>query len=323
MKSVNWGIIGCGDVTEVKSGPAFHKVENSRLVAVMRRNGELAKDYAKRHHVPKWYNDADVLIADPEINAVYIATPPSSHKEYTIKAAKIGKPVYVEKPMATHYNDCLSMIEICQEKKVPLFVAYYRRTLPRFLKIKSLLEENVIGKIRTVNIFFYQSPSQKDLNGEKHWRVNPQIAGGGYFYDLASHMFDLLQYYLGDIEFANGHHSNQMGLYEAEDTVSAIFTFTSGILGTGIWNFCAYDDLDRTEIVGDRGRITYATFANDPIILETKTYRKELSIAHPDHVQQPLIQTVVNDLLGKAKCPSTGITAAKTNRILDLILGKI
>ncbi|MCX6333190.1 MAG: Gfo/Idh/MocA family oxidoreductase, partial [Bacteroidia bacterium] len=81
---INWGIIGCGNVTEVKSGPAFNKVNNSRLIAVMRRDAVLAEDYASRHNVPKFYTDASKLINDPEINAVYIATPPSSHAEYAL-----------------------------------------------------------------------------------------------------------------------------------------------------------------------------------------------------------------------------------------------
>src|SRR5205085_8185937 len=100
MDKINWGIIGCGDVTEVKSGPAFNKVKNSSLVAVMRRNAVKAKDYAQRHNVPKWYTDANDLIADPKINAIYIATPPSSHEKYTLAVLDAGKPVYVEKPMS-------------------------------------------------------------------------------------------------------------------------------------------------------------------------------------------------------------------------------
>jgi predicted dehydrogenase len=181
MKIINWGIIGCGDVTEVKSGPGFQKASNSSLVAVMRRNAELARDYARRHNVPKWYDRADQLISDPAVDAVYIATPPSTHKEYTIMVAKAGKPVYVEKPMALHYDESLIMIEVCRQAKVPLFVAYYRRALPRFLKIKSLIENNSIGEVRFVNITFHQPPAEKDLYGEKHWRVDPEIAGCGYF----------------------------------------------------------------------------------------------------------------------------------------------
>src|SRR5687768_923402 len=126
MNEVKWGIIGCGDVTEKKSGPAFYKVTGSKLVAVMRRDKEKAADYARRHNVPKFYDNADDLINDPEVTAVYIATPPGSHKEYTLKVAAAGKPVYVEKPMALNFHECVEMIEACARFHVKLFVAYYR-----------------------------------------------------------------------------------------------------------------------------------------------------------------------------------------------------
>ena len=203
MDTIRWGIIGCGDVTEKKSGPAFQKADNSELVAVMRRNGKLAEDYAKRHNVPKWYSDAGKLINDPEVNAIYIATPPDSHLKYVLDVAEAGKPVYVEKPMALSYSECQKMIKACEDAKVPLFVAYYRRALPYFLEIKSLLDGGAIGKILSVNISYYARPSEKDKD-EANWRINPEIAGCGYFCDLASHMFDLLQYYFGNIISVKG-----------------------------------------------------------------------------------------------------------------------
>lgn len=136
MKEIRWGIIGCGDVTEVKSGPAFQRADGSSLVAVMRRSGDLAKDYARRHGVARWYENAEALINDPGVDAIYIATPPAFHKEYTLLSAAAGKPVYVEKPMALNFEECQEMIQACRSARVPLFVAYYRRALARFLKIK-------------------------------------------------------------------------------------------------------------------------------------------------------------------------------------------
>jgi len=181
MNTIRWGILGCGDVTEVKSGPGFQKARGSELVAVMRRNGDLAKDYAHRHHVPVWYDDAEDLIHDSNVDAVYIATPPSSHKEYALAAAKAKKPVYVEKPMAMSYAECCEMIEGCKQASVPLFVAYYRRAQPRFLKIKSLLEEGVLGEIRRMYVRYERPPLPEDFQGSRHWRTNPAIAGAGYF----------------------------------------------------------------------------------------------------------------------------------------------
>ena len=197
MKTIRWGIIGCGDVTELKSGPGFQKARGSELVAVMRRNRTLAEDYARRHRVPKWYDNAESLIKDKDVDAVYVATPPSSHKEYVLAVARAGKPVYVEKPMALHYAECQEMIQACEDAKVPLFTAFYRRALPRFLKLKSLLDDGQIGTVRGVNLRLYQKPSEADQNGIEQWRVDPNIAGGGYFVDLGSHMIDLLQVHAG------------------------------------------------------------------------------------------------------------------------------
>ncbi len=321
MSEIRWGIIGCGDVTEVKSGPGFQKVENSSLVAVMRRNGELAKDYAQRHQVPHWYDDAGELINDPEVDAVYIATPPAFHKEYTIMAAQKGKPVYVEKPMARSYQECKEMIVACDSEKVPLFVAYYRRALPRFLKIKELLEAGTIGEVRFVSVKLYQRPTTDEKNAKAlPWRVVPEIAGGGNFLDLASHTLDFLDFFLGPITGVQGKAGNQAGLYEAEDIVTANFTFASGIQGIGVWSFAAFEDYDLNEIVGSKGKIVFSSFETEPILLFTEQGSEEFPISNPRHVQLPLIQTVVNDLLDQGVCPSTGESAARTNQVMDQIM---
>ncbi len=320
--TIRWGIIGCGNVTEVKSGPALQKAHGSVLVAVMRRNGELARDYAQRHGVPKWYNDADALIHDSEVDAVYIATPPSSHLEYALAVAQAGKPVYVEKPMARTYAECQTMIQACEQAGVPLFVAYYRRRLPRFLQVKAWLDAGAIGEVRSVNTVLYRPPSPGDCNGEKPWRLDPEIAGCGYFCDLGSHILDLLQYLMGPIETATGYATNQGRCYEAEDVVSAAWLHASGIHGAGTWHFTTQHHVDRVEIVGTTGIIRYATFDEEPIVLASQGQTESLHIANPPHIQQPLIQTIVDTLLGRGECPSTGQTAALTNRVIDMILGK-
>lgn len=315
MDQVNWGIIGCGDVTEIKSGPAFNKVNGSKLIAVMRRNKTLAQDYANRHDVPKWYADAGELINDKDINAIYIATPPANHKEYTIMAAEAGKPVYVEKPMALNVNECEDMISICKTRGVKLFVAYYRRALDRFLKIKELIETNAIGNVRLVNIKFYDT--LKESSDNLPWRVDPKIAGGGHFIDLASHMLDFLDFLFGPVSSVKGIASNQAGLYQAEDIVSGAFQFENGIHGCGSWCFSAFERVDKTEIIGDKGKIVYSTFDAEPIKLITKNDKREFKIEYPENIQYSLIKMVVDDLLGKGHCPSTGDTAIRTTFVME------
>jgi predicted dehydrogenase len=318
---IRWGIIGCGDVTEVKSGPGFQKARGSSLVAVMRRNGELARDYAARHGVPKWTADAGALISDPEVDAVYIATPPSSHKQYTLLAAQAGKPVYVEKPMALSSADCDEMITACQKAGVPLFVAYYRRTLPRFIKVKELVEAGALGEVRYVTVELSQRPPEAPLTPEQiPWRLRPEISGGGHFMDLACHTLDFLDYVLGPIAQASGSASNLGGFYPAEDMVSGAFVFQCGAHGTGAWCFTSYTPVDRVEIAGSHGRLSFASFANEPVCLINAAGRQEFSIDHPAHVQQPLIQQIVDELRGEGQCVSTGVNAARTTWVMEQML---
>ena len=317
MRTIRWGIIGCGDVTEVKSGPAFAKADGSALVAVMRRNARLAEDYARRHGVPRWYADAEALVGDPEVDAVYVATPPNAHREYVLLAARHGKPVYVEKPMAMNHRECLDMVAACRDANVPLFVAYYRRALPRFLHVKALVDDNAIGNVRAVSVTLFRRHTMGA--GALPWRVDPAVAGGGLFVDLASHTLDLLDFILGPIAVVTGSAANQGGFYAAEDIVSASFTFESGVRGTGLWCFTADRDIDQVEIIGDAGRIMFSTFDETPVVLRRDTV-EHFELAHPPHVQQPLIQTIVDTLHGRGTCPSTGDSGARTSRVMEALL---
>ena len=323
MDQIQWGIIGCGNVTEVKSGPAFNKIPNSKLVAVMRRDAALAEDYARRHNVPKWYSDVDELVNDPDVNAIYIATPPNVHEAYTEKALRAGKPVYVEKPMALNAAECSRMNAVSKETGVPLFVAYYRRSLPYFIKLKELIDSNIIGDIRYINICLQWQPYDEEIGElrKPKWRVQPAISGGGHFHDLASHQFDLLEYILGPIKSANGIARNQAGLYEADDITVASFEFESGVLGNGVWCFTINKEQreDKAQIVGSKGRINFSFFEKFDIVVETESGTETYNIPYPAHVQQPLIELIVKELRGEAQSPSTGLTGARANQIMDWI----
>lgn len=325
-KIIKWGFIGCGSVTEKKSGPAFQKIQDSEVVAVMSRDLEKAKAYALRNNIKRWYNDAQELVDDPEVNAIYIATPPSSHATYAIMAMKAGKAVYIEKPMGVTYEECTRINRISKETGMPCFVAYYRRYLPYFKKVKEIVQNGTIGHVINAQIRFAQPPRDLDYNRDNlPWRVQPDISGGGYFYDLAPHQIDLIQDMLGYILRAHGYSSNQGKLYEAEDTLSACFQFDSGVVGSGSWCFVAHESAkeDRIEIIGDKGSISFSTFTYNPITLETESGKEHLTIENPEHVQQPLIQAVVDHLLGKSVCTCDGESATTTNWVMDKILWKI
>ncbi len=323
MKKVSWGFIGCGDVTEVKSGPAFHQSPTSEIVAVMRRNVEKAKDYAQRHNIPQWYDDAQKLIDAPEVNAVYVATPPDTHAQYTIIALEAGKPVYVEKPMALNYEECEQMLAAAEKAELPLYVAYYRRRLPVFEKVKEILEARTLGDIRFVNLQLFQTPKPHDYNkNDLPWRLQADIAGGGYFFDLAPHQLDILDYLLGPVKSAKGFATNQAGLYEVEDIVAASLQFESNVLGTALWCFTTdeVNELDKIEIVGSKGSVTFSTFENNPVIMRTSDGEQLFSFENPKHIQEPLIETVIGDLLKTETCPSTGVSAARTSKVMDEIV---
>ena len=321
---IRWGFIGCGEATEKKSGPAFAVVKGSEVVAVMGRDKEKTRNYAKRHNIRLCYTDAQALIDDPEVNAVYIATPPSSHATFAIMAMKAGKPGYVEKPLAASYEDCARINRISRETGVPCFVAYYRRYLPYFQKVKELLPQ--IGKVLNVQIRFSVPPRDLDYNRENlPWRVNPDIAGGGYFYDLAPHQIDLLQEMFGCILHAEGYATNRGGLYKAEDTVSACFMFETGIPGSGSWCFVSDESSkeDNIEIFGSKGTIKFSVFTFDPIELRNEEGVKSFNIPNPTYVQLPLIRNIVEHLQHKGNCTCDSISATSTNWVLDKILGKI
>ena len=292
----------------------------------MSRNAERARSYAERHGIPRWYTDAQALLDDPEVNAVYIATPPSSHVTYAIMAMKSGKPVYVEKPLAATYDECIRVNRVSRETGVPCFVAYYRRYLPYFQKVKEIVESGQIGKVVGVQIRFAVPPRDLDYNRKPlPWRVQRDIAGGGYFYDLAPHQLDLLQEIFGPITRVSGFCTNRAGLYESEDTVSASFQFLDGLPGSGTWCFCAHDSArtDRIQIIGDSGQICFSVFTYEPIHLHTEQGVQELVIPNPPHVQMPLIQQVVEHLQHKSICRMDSVSATSVNWVMDKILGKL
>ena len=324
MKLISWGFIGCGEVAELKSGPAFNDVTGSHVEAVMSRTEARARSYAERHGVNKWYTDAQKLIDDPNVNAIYVATPPSSHATFAIMAMRAGKPVYVEKPLASNYEDCARINRISEDTGVPCFVAYYRRYLPYFQRVKEIINSGQIGQVAYVQVRFTTPPRPQDYQENKPWRLIPDIAGGGYFYDLAAHQLDLLQDLFGVIVRAHGYKTNRAHLYDAEDTVSASFSFENGLVGSGSWCFVGHESAreDRIEVVGDKGMVSFSVFSYEPIRLVTSEGEQFIEVENPDYVQLPLIKSVIEDLQGFGMCRCTSVSATPVNWVMDRILGK-
>jgi predicted dehydrogenase len=311
---MRWGIIGCGDVTEVKSGPAFLRVPGCELVAVMRRTATLAKDYAHRHSVPRWSCDAEDLLRAPDIDAIYIATHPNTHAEYACRAAAAGKAVYVEKPMAADVTECRTMISACESAGVPLWVAYYRRALPRFQRVRDLIEEGAIGDIRAVNSIRCQAPRSAA------WQNCAGLSGGGWFFDAACHTLDWLDYLFGPLRDVRG---VAVGQGRLEDTVVASYRLDGDVIGSGTWCFDAGTDVDRTTIIGTEGTIALSISAPDPIDLIRGADREQLAIPDPPHVHEPLVRTIVDEWNGVGRCPSTAASALRTSIVLERLIADL
>lgn len=323
-KTIKWGIIGCGNVTEVKSGPAYKNTLGFELVAVMRRDEEKVKDYANRHGIKKYYTNADDLINDEDINAIYIATPPDTHKLYALKVAKASKICCIEKPMTPSYADSLEVFNAFNEKNIPLFVAYYRRSLPRFLKIKDWLNNNYIGDVRHINWHFSKPASAIDKSKNYNWRTDANIAPAGYFDDLASHGLDLFNFLLGDIKEVHGISLNQQNNYTAKDAITACWLHETNITGSGSWNFDSHHSIDKVTIYGSDGKMEFSIFHENAIVLESITKNEELFIENPSHIQINHVEGMRDMLINKNfQHPSTGKTALHANWVMDKILGII
>jgi 1,5-anhydro-D-fructose reductase (1,5-anhydro-D-mannitol-forming) len=311
-------MIGCGDVAEVKSGPGFQKADGSALVAVMRRDRAKAEDFARRHGVPRAYGDADALIDDPDVDAVYIATPPSSHCDLALKAAAAAKPCLVEKPMAMDHEECARMVEAFRVAGRPLWVAYYRRALPRFLKVRQLLTEGAIGCVTSIHVHVTDVLATGDRAAG--WRLNPDIAGAGLFMDLASHCLDLVDFFAGPVTAVSGFAVNTGRAYKPEDVTATVFQIGSELVGTGIWNFNAAGQADRIALIGSAGELTTPIFTDGDVVVTREERQTVHPFRNPPHVHQPLIQTIVDELLGRGRCESTGESGARTSWVMDRCL---
>jgi predicted dehydrogenase len=324
METINWGIIGCGDVTEKKSGPAFNKVPGSKLVAVMRRDAEKAADYAARHKVSKWYSDGEELLNDAEVNAVYVATPPSSHLSYAIAALEKGYPVYVEKPVTMNAGEAQQLANAVKQYDGKLIVAHYRRRLPMFLKVKELLDQNAIGDVRTVQLRLWQSRKPALVTkGSPNWRTQPELSGGGYFHDLAPHQLDLMLYFFGEPVQYRGFGLNQGKENRADDHVTGSILFKSNVVVNGSWcfNVAEEENIDRCEMIGSEGRISFAVFGN-AITVKNKDGEQTINFDQPENIQLPMITSMVAYLNNKEPNPCTIEEAVVLMKIMDAFAAK-
>ena len=333
MRTIRWGMIGCGQVAEGKSGPALYRAANSQLAAVADHDPGRAREFAARHGIARWHQDADAIIDASDLDAVYVATPTSSHHEYVLRCAAARKPVLVEKPMAMSVAQCRDMIAACGNARVPLWVAYYRRALPRFVRLRELVHTGAIGEVRMVVVrHFQQIPPADEIGGAFWgWRLDPARSGGGIFFEAVGHTLDILDFVLGPIEAMHALAGNQGRAYAGEDVVTASYRFASGAYMSGAWCFTADFDDEYNEIIGTKGRIRFSTFPPlrrgggskpVPMVLTRGDEVETIATDDPPFVHQPLVQTIVDELNGQGRCPSAPESALRTAQVIEATLAE-
>ncbi len=320
MANIRWGILGCGDVAEKKGGPALCQAEGSELVAVMRRDRAKAQDFARRHGAKRAYDRAEDLLADPEIDAVYIATPPHLHKEQTLLAAAAGRHVLVEKPMALSAAECDAMIAACADAGVHLHVAYYRRFYPKFVAARALIqEEGGIGEVVAARLQMCAPPPRVGEGGLP-WRLRPEISGGGLFVDVGSHRLDILLHLLGDAAEVTGYADNRLRVAPAEDSVVFALRLRSGAQVSGSFHFATALRRDVLEIYGTEGTAVFDPFDAETFTLvggkASGAYRQPT----PSPTHLPFVQALVRAYNGADVPHVTGVEGAKATRIMDVVL---
>ena len=323
LNEVCWGMIGCGNVTEKKSGPPLYKTPRSRVKGVFSRNADHAADYAGRHGISRVYPTAEVLLADSEINAVYISTPPDTHRKYALLALEAGKIPYIEKPMAMNSGECTEILTAGEAAKLPVYVAFYRRALPKYLKIKEIVDSGRIGAVQSVRLNHFMKPEPSDLDRSKlPWRLIPEISSGGKFVDMAVHVIDIVQFLFGDIVSAKGFADNRGGYYDVEDTVGAAMLCRSGVRVTGFWCYAAGVDEEEMLIVGNKGSIRTTGLFFTPVHVVSDDGEETFAFPEPEHVAGPFVQTLVEEMTGGKKSNADAKSAANNVRVVDIILAE-
>jgi len=317
-KTIRWGIVGCGDVVETKSGGAFHTIAHSTIHAIVRRDLEKARQSAIRFHADQWYDHIDDLLQDDQVDAVYIATPPGLHYEQALACCRANKPVYVEKPFTRNYTEAAELADRFEEANLPLFVAHYRRALPRFIRIKHILDSGRIGEVCELDFRLSRRYSKDEA--ENGWLYNPRLSGGGVFVDIAPHAIDIMMYLTGDFTEVHGYATNNNPDYPVEDMVAMSFQTERKVIGTANFNLLSDEDADRMIIYGTKGHVEFSVHGSDLVVIRDGSGTETLEIPTPKLIEEPMIETVVAALLGRGNCPCTGRDALPTVKAMDTVL---
>ena len=320
-KIIRWGFLGCGKVVRTKSGDAFRNVPNSTIEVIRRRNLDAAKESAEYFGAPYWCDRIEELLAS-EIDAVYIATPPGLHYEQAMACLNAGKAVYLEKPFARNYTEAKELTEAFEEAGVPLYIGHYRRALPRFLKIREMLKSNIIGDVTDIDFYLNRIFSRKEADNS--WLYNPVLSGGGKYYDIAPHTVDIIQFLFGNITEVQGSARNLGVGCPLENVVEMTFVTEKGVNGKARFCCVADEKSDRMHVTGTKGTMEFSVHGKTDVIVkdENGTIIEQFDLPDPKAVEESMVQSVVEDLLGISKCESKAKDVLVTYKIIDEVLNE-
>ena len=320
-KIIRWGFLGCGKVVRTKSGDAFRNVPNSTIEVIRRRNLDAAKESAEYFGAPYWCDRIEELLAS-EIDAVYIATPPGLHYEQAMACLNAGKAVYLEKPFARNYTEAKQLTGAFEEAGVPLYIGHYRRALPRFLKIREMLKSNIIGDVTDIDFYLNRIFSQKEADNS--WLYNPVLSGGGKYYDIAPHTVDIIQFLFGNITEVQGSARNLGVGCPLENVVEMTFVTEKGVNGKARFCCVADEKSDRMHVTGTKGTMEFSVHGKTDVIVkdENGTILEQFDLPDPKAVEESMVQSVVEDLLGISKCESKAKDVLVTYEIIDEVLNE-
>jgi len=316
--NIRWGLIGCGDIARKRVAPALRETPNSGLVSVSRARFSEAEQFANEFGARRWYADWKELIADEEIDAVYIATPVHLHAAQAIAAAQAGKHVLCEKPMAMTVAECDEMIGACSENNVHFGVAYYRHFYPVIDRIRSILASGEIGKpiFAQVNAFEWFDPPPSH---PRRWLLERDLSGGGPMFDFGCHRIEVLINLFGKISQMKSLIGNLLFDREVEDTATALLQFENGPQAIISVTHAAREPQDTLEIFGSEGSI-HVPVLNDGA-LTISTQNDKWTEMHPSHanLHLPLIDDFVQAILSNRNPRVDGQVGREVARIEEMI----
>lgn len=318
MKKLRWGLIGCGDIARKRIAPALRNLDQCELLAVTRANYALAESFAKEFGAKRWYKNWQDLIMDEEIDAIYIATPVYLHAEQAIAAAKAGKHVLCEKPMAVHATDCDRMIETCEKHDVTLGVAYYRHFYPVIKRVKEIVSSGEIGEPVIVEIHAFEWFDRKP-DEPRYWLLEKKLSGGGPMMDFGCHRIEVLQHLFGAVKEMQSQIFNVHFKREVEDTAYTSLFFENHTHAIIRVTHAAYEARDTLDIFGTKGTI-HIPVLNDGTLF-VKTEKGKRTEHHPPHqnVHQPLIEDFTNAVLENRDPAVDGLVGREITLIIDKI----